>query len=638
VSISKRVSLGARRSALVATLVLIVAVVGGLMTTPAGAASVTPQFSVVTPTSTSSIPGVDASVSCTGPTFCMAVGGHGNSVAAQQWNGSAWVSSPVHNGSLLESQLTGVSCVSSSFCLAVGNDTSSDYTSSSVLVEQWNGSTWTLVATSSAPSDSYLAGVDCSSPTFCMAAGWINAALPTAYLPMALTFNGSTVANAPPVNLPAATGSFFYGVNCASSTYCLAGGAGYTGTSGADQAFSELWNGQSWSVLSTPDSAPTAYTYIESLKCLGPSWCVAVGESESLGSHYQPFVLWWNGSKWTIGSMPATAIYTDVNSVSCTSEASCVAVGSDYVAGQPTIIFQWNGSSWSQVASPTAPVAGINSLFGVSCVAGASCQAVGSVGSDVLIASAPTTFPGYREVASDGGLFSFGGAPFFGSMGGHHLNQPVVGMAATNDRQGYFEVASDGGLFAFGDANFQGSMGGSHLNKPVVGMATDPATGGYWEVASDGGLFSFGAPFFGSMGGQHLNAPIVGMVATPDGQGYWEVASDGGIFAFGDARFFGSMGGQHLNQPVVGITATPSGQGYFEVASDGGLFAFGDATFQGSMGGKHLNKPIVGMATDPATGGYWEVASDGGLFAFGATFAGSMGGQILNKPIVGMAA
>ena len=39
---------------------------------------------------------------------------------------------------------------------------------------------------------------------------------------------------------------------------------------------------------------------------------------------------------------------------------------------------------------------------------------------------------GYWEVASDGGIFTFGDAGYFGSMGGSHLNQPIVGMAATN--------------------------------------------------------------------------------------------------------------------------------------------------------------------------------------------------------------
>jgi hypothetical protein len=161
---------------------------------------------------------------------------------------------------------------------------------------------------------------------------------------------------------------------------------------------------------------------------------------------------------------------------------------------------------------------------------------------------------------------------------------------------GYWEVASDGGIFSFGTAQFYGSMGGKPLNKPVVGMAATPTGGGYWEVASDGGIFSFGnAQFYGSMGGKPLNKPIVGMAATPTGGGYWEVASDGGIFSFGNAQFHGSMGGKPLNQPMVGMATTLTGDGYWTVASDGGIFSFGTATFHGSMGGKPLNKPIVGM-------------------------------------------
>jgi hypothetical protein len=64
---------------------------------------------------------------------------------------------------------------------------------------------------------------------------------------------------------------------------------------------------------------------------------------------------------------------------------------------------------------------------------------------------------GYWEVASDGGIFSFGDAGFYGSMGGHPLNQPIVGMAATPSGRGYWLVAADGGIFALGDAGFYGS-------------------------------------------------------------------------------------------------------------------------------------------------------------------------------------
>ncbi|HEY3842884.1 MAG TPA: protease pro-enzyme activation domain-containing protein [Acidimicrobiales bacterium] len=247
---------------------------------------------------------------------------------------------------------------------------------------------------------------------------------------------------------------------------------------------------------------------------------------------------------------------------------------------------------------------------------------------------------GYRFVASDGGIFDFGSAPFEGSIGGGSLSAPIVGMAATPSGNGYWLAASDGGVFNFGDAPFYGSIGGSHLNRPIVGIAATPSGNGYWLVASDGGIFGFGgARFFGSTGNITLNRPIVGMASSADGLGYWLVASDGGIFGYGDAAFHGSTGNIHLNQPIVGMAASGGGGGYWLVASDGGIFNFGNAPFAGSTGNIRLNQPIVGMAATPDGGGYWLVASDGGVFSFGdAPFYGSTGNLHLNRPIVGMSA
>jgi hypothetical protein len=165
---------------------------------------------------------------------------------------------------------------------------------------------------------------------------------------------------------------------------------------------------------------------------------------------------------------------------------------------------------------------------------------------------------------------------------------------AAAQASGYWLVASDGGIFSFGDAHFFGSTGSIHLNKPIVAAMASPSGGGYWLVASDGGIFAFGdARFFGSTGSINLNKPIVAAMASPSGGGYWLVASDGGIFAFGDARFFGSTGSIHLNQQIVAAIATPGGAGYWLVARDGGIFGFGDGTFFGSTGSVHLNQPIV---------------------------------------------
>ena len=55
---------------------------------------------------------------------------------------------------------------------------------------------------------------------------------------------------------------------------------------------------------------------------------------------------------------------------------------------------------------------------------------------------------------------------------------------ATPDGKGYWEVASDGGIFNYGDAGFFGSQGGKPLNMPIVGIASTSTGNGYWEVAS----------------------------------------------------------------------------------------------------------------------------------------------------------
>ena len=243
-------------------------------------------------------------------------------------------------------------------------------------------------------------------------------------------------------------------------------------------------------------------------------------------------------------------------------------------------------------------------------------------------------------VGSDGGIFNYGSAGFYGSTGGVDLNKPVVAMAATPDGRGYWLAASDGGIFAYGDAGFYGSTGGMPLNKPVVAMAATPDGRGYWLAASDGGIFAYGdAHFYGSTGGTLLNRPVVALAGTPDGHGYWLVASDGGIFAYGDAGFYGSTGGLALNKPIVAMATTPDGHGYWLVASDGGIFSYGDAAYYGSTSGTTIGSPVVAMAATPDGLGYWLITSDGGIYPFGdAASFGSPGGLALNKPVVGAAA
>jgi Cu/Zn superoxide dismutase len=183
-----------------------------------------------------------------------------------------------------------------------------------------------------------------------------------------------------------------------------------------------------------------------------------------------------------------------------------------------------------------------------------------------------------------------------GDAGGR-LACGVVGATGDSSGAGYWLVASDGGVFSFGDAPFIGGLGGEPLNAPIVAMLATPTGRGYWLVAADGGVFAFGdAAFLGSLGGTRLNQPIVSAEATPSGAGYLLVARDGGVFTFGDAVFEGSTGNITLNRPIVGSAFTGSGAGYWLFASDGGVFTFGDAEFAGSQGDRALARPVVAGA------------------------------------------
>ncbi len=259
-----------------------------------------------------------------------------------------------------------------------------------------------------------------------------------------------------------------------------------------------------------------------------------------------------------------------------------------------------------------------------SVVAGEAVCAPSAGAASVL--PSPITTPMW--LATESGAVEAYGVPALGSAPGP-LNQPIVGTATTPDRAGYWLVASDGGVFTFGDAGYFGSTGDLRLNRPIVGMAPTPDGRGYWLVASDGGVFCFGdAAFFGSTGALQLNQPVVAMAATADGSGYWLVASDGGVFTFGTAAFHGSTGSLTLTEPVVAATPTPGGGGYWLVAGDGGIFAFGDAAFFGS-GATTTVEPFQRLVTTADGRGYWLLRQDGTALAFGDATSRALAPQAL---------
>lgn len=95
---------------------------------------------------------------------------------------------------------------------------------------------------------------------------------------------------------------------------------------------------------------------------------------------------------------------------------------------------------------------------------------------------------GYIVVAPDGGVFTYDGAPFLGSIpgtSGAQLTTPPAGAAWTPTGEGYWIVTKDGSVFAFGDAKHLGGFNQEPAktrgSREVVGIL--PFAKGYKIIA-----------------------------------------------------------------------------------------------------------------------------------------------------------
>ncbi len=253
---------------------------------------------------------------------------------------------------------------------------------------------------------------------------------------------------------------------------------------------------------------------------------------------------------------------------------------------------------------------------------------------------------GYWLVGSDGGIFTFGTAQFYGSTGSLRLQRPVVGIVPTFDRAGYWLDASDGGVFSYGDTQFYGSIPGlglhpagsgqpHSLNAPIVGMVPSNDDNGYFMVASDGGVFAFGdAHFAGSCPGiGGCSGSAVAVMPDSSGNGYWLVTATGNIYTFGDAPYFGAPG----HGTVTSAVATPDGGGYWVLLATGQVLPYGDAANFGSPSSSNFLgfDAAAAIFSTSDGGGYWVSSALGAVFNFGdAPNDGGMSGTHLNGSII----
>jgi hypothetical protein len=313
-------------------------------------------------------------VTCTVATNCIGVGsataGSTTTTLVERWNGTSWsiVASP-NRGDDPEAQLNSVTCLSATSCFAVGGD------SSYAMIQHWNGTNWTISGTPSGSSESQLVQVACPSTTLCFSVG--NDVTATARVTLVEERNGTTSTLVPSPNPTGASSSRLTGVSCPTTTSCVA--VGYSGPSSAPTTLVESWNGTSWSIVTSPNRTGTGGSELLGVSCTAATSCVAVGVSGK-SSASKTLVESWNGTSWSIVTSPngTDTAASSLQAVSCSAATSCVAVGGSMSPVEnDTLTEVWNGTSWSIVASPNAAGANLSELTGVSCSSATTCVAVG---------------------------------------------------------------------------------------------------------------------------------------------------------------------------------------------------------------------------------------------------------------------
>lgn len=290
----------------------------------------------------------------------------------------AWsVQSTPNPEELPGSFLHAVSCPSTSACLAVGEDFVSNR-STVGLAESWNGTIWESKPplNPSGSKDAVLEGVACTSSTNCLAVGRWSAKAGSSPTAFSEQWNGSKWTL---LSTPAPTGATFSWldeISCTSASACTAVGFWET-KSGFNHPLAERWNGSAWSVQTVPFPEGSEDAVFGGVSCPSATVCEAVGSS--LGTTLAER---WNGSAWSVQTTPnVTGRENLLNAVSCVSTSECFAVGRDGGASSSSALSErWGGTTWEIVPIPSASETGSNSLTSVSCSSSTTCTAVGDYG------------------------------------------------------------------------------------------------------------------------------------------------------------------------------------------------------------------------------------------------------------------
>ncbi len=281
----------------------------------------------------------------------------------EQWNGTSWsvVASP--NASSGLNQLYSVAAVSTNDVWAVGEyfNTSSDITET--LIEHWDGSSWSVV---SSPGLTYsvLYSVTAFSASDIWAVGDAGGSS------LVEQWNGTSWNVVTSPNLGSI--DILQSVTQVPGSSNLWAVGNYLNSGVGTQTLIEQWNGTSWSIVSSPNVGSVA-NYLVSVAASSANDVWAVGEYLNKGGTVMlTLIEHWNGSQWSFVPSPkGDGFLSGVATVPGSRKVWGVGYYLNTAGYFQTLIELWNGTRWSGVVSPDGS-SSVNFLYNVTAVPGSA--------------------------------------------------------------------------------------------------------------------------------------------------------------------------------------------------------------------------------------------------------------------------
>ncbi len=292
-------------------------------------------------------------VAAVGASDIWSVGEYYNPVYSTQtlvehWNGSTWqlVTSP--NNGMDINQLNGVAAVTTNNVWTVGFYRNGPLRT---LIEHWNGARWSIIASPNVGnSHNQLEAVTALSANNIWAVGTYFDTHLNSNLTLIEHWNGTQWSVIASPNSKLAINNLAAIATVSANNIWAVG----DGEDGIYQTLIEHWDGAKWSIVASPN-VMNSNSILNGLSVLTANNIWAVGDYYDLNLHRDfTLVEHWDGAKWSIVASPNVGTdFCRLYGVAAIAANNVWAVGEDdQIPPAFTLTEHWNGTQWNIVPSP----------------------------------------------------------------------------------------------------------------------------------------------------------------------------------------------------------------------------------------------------------------------------------------------